>query len=144
MKIGILAAAFIALATTGVANAQEQTINEYVVEMVEERADPGETLVGDIIFDEIPEGESATYTFNINPRKAYFVYGACDDDCYDIDLFGEDRDGELVDLDEEDDDIPLLMVLPGDTGRSLTVTLDMAGCDTDVCVYAIGLYEVED
>ncbi len=144
MKIGIFAAAFVALAATGVANAQGQTINEYVVEMVAERADPGETLVGDIIFDEIPEGESATYTFNINPRKSYFVYGACDDDCYDIDLFGENDDGELVDLDEEDDDIPLLIILPGDSGRKLTVTLDMAGCDTDVCVYGIGLYEFKD
>lgn len=144
MKIGIFAAAFFALGVTGVANAQGQTINEYVVEMVEERADPGETLVGDIIFDEIPEGESATYTFNINPRKSYFVYGACDDDCSDIDLTGQDSDGELVDFDEEEDDIPLLIIMPGDTGRKLTVTLDMAACETDVCVYGIGLYEVED
>lgn len=144
MKIGILAASVVALVAAGVAVAQDLTINEYVVQLVEERADPGETLVGDIIFDEIPEGESATYTFNINPRKSYFVYGACDDDCYDIDLLGEDRDGELVDLDDEDDDIPLLIIMPGETGRSLTVTLDMAGCDTDVCVYGIGLYEVEE
>lgn len=144
MKIRILAASVAAIVATGVAVAQDLTINEYVVQLVEERADPGETLVGDIIFDEIPEGESATYTFNINPRKSYFVYGACDDDCYDIDLLGEDRDGDLVDLDDEDDDIPLLIILPGETGRSLTVTLDMAGCDTDVCVYGIGLYEVEE
>ena len=144
MKIGILAASVAAIVATGVAVAQDLTINEYVVQLVEERADPGETLVGDIIFDEIPEGESATYTFNINPRKSYFVYGACDDDCYDIDLLGEDRDGDLVALDDDDDDIPLLIIMPGETGRSLTVTLDMAGCDTDVCVYGIGLYEVEE
>lgn len=144
MKIGMLAACVAALATAGVAAAQDRTINEYVVSLVAERADPGETLVGDIIFDEIPEGESATYTFKINPRKSYFVYGACDDDCSDIDLFGEDSDGDVVDLDDEDDDIPLLLVLPGESGRSLTVTLDMAACDTDVCVYGIGLYEFEE
>lgn len=144
MKIGFLAASVAALVATGVAVAQDLTINEYVVQMVAERADPGETLVGDIVFDEIEEGESATYTFKLNPRKSYFVYGACDDDCSDIDLFGEDSDGDVVDLDDEDDDIPLLLVLPGESGRSLTVTLDMAACETDVCVYAIGLYEFED
>ena len=132
------------MATAGVAAAQDLTINEYVVQMVAERADAGETLVGDIVFDEIEEGESASHTFRINPRKSYFVYAACDDDCGDIDLFGENDDGDVVDVDEEDDDIPLLLVLPGESGRSLTVTLDMAACDTDVCVYAIGLYEVED
>ncbi len=144
MKIGILAASVAALVATGVAVAQDLTINEYVVQMVAERADPGETLVGDIVFDEIEEGESATYTFKLNPRKSYFVYGACDDDCSDIDLFGEDSNGDVVDLDDEDDDIPLLLVLPGESGRSLTVTLDMTACETDVCVYAIGLYEFED
>ena len=144
MKLGMIAACVAALATAGVAAAQDLTINEYVVQMVAERADAGETLVGDIVFDEIEEGESATHTFRINPRKSYFVYAACDDDCGDIDLFGENDDGDVVDVDEEDDDIPLLLVLPGESGRSLTVTLDMAACDTDVCVYAIGLYEVED
>ena len=144
MKIGILAASVAALVATGVAVAQDLTINEYVVQMVAERADPGETLVGDIVFDEIEEGESATYTFKLNPRKSYFVYGACDDDCSDIDLFGEDSNGDVVDLDDEDDDIPLLHVMPGESGRSLTVTLDMAACETDVCVYAIGLYEFEE
>jgi len=140
----MIAACVAALATAGVAAAQDLTINEYVVQMVAERADAGETLVGDIVFDEIEEGESASHTFRINPRKSYFVYAACDDDCGDIDLFGENDDGDVVDVDEEDDDIPLLLVLPGESGRSLTVTLDMAACDTDVCVYAIGLYEVED
>jgi hypothetical protein len=144
MKLGMIAACVAALATAGVAAAQDLTINEYVVQMVAERADAGETLVGDIVFDEIEEGESATHTFRINPRKSYFVYAACDDDCGDIDLFGENDDGDVVDLDDEDDDIPLLLVLPGESGRSLTVTLDMAACDTDVCVYAIGVYEVED
>jgi|JI9StandDraft_2_1071091.scaffolds.fasta_scaffold49151_3 hypothetical protein len=144
MKLGMIAACVAALATAGVAAAQDLTINEYVVQMVAERADAGETLVGDIVFDEIEEGESASHTFRINPRKSYFVYAACDDDCGDIDLFGENDDGDVVDVDEEDDDIPLLLVLPGESGRSLTVTLDMAACDTDVCVYAIGLYEVED
>ena len=144
MKLGMIAACVAALAPAGVAAAQDLTINEYVVQMVAERADAGETLVGDIVFDEIEEGESASHTFRINPRKSYFVYAACDDDCGDIDLFGENDDGDVVDVDEEDDDIPLLLVLPGESGRSLTVTLDMAACDTDVCVYAIGLYEVED
>ena len=144
MKLGMIAACVAALATAGVAAAQDLTINEYVVQMVAERADAGETLVGDIVFDEIEEGESASHTFRINPRKSYFVYAACDDDCGDLDLFGENDDGDVVDVDEEDDDIPLLLVLPGESGRSLTVTLDMAACDTDVCVYAIGLYEVED
>lgn len=143
MKFRTLAAGAAALAMAGAAAAQGVTINDYVRGLVAEMADEGETLVGSIILGEISEGESFTHTFRLDPEKSYFVYGACDDDCGDIDLLGEDADGEWVDEDAEDDYTPILIVLPGESGDSLTVTLDLAVCDTDICVVGMGLYEAD-
>ncbi len=143
MQLKTIAAGVAALAAAGAATAQDITINEFVRELVAERADDGETLVGTILVDEIAEGESISHTFKLDPRFSYFVYGACDEDCSDIDLFGEDADGGVVDFDDADDDIPLLLIMPGEAGSSLTVTLDMATCYTDVCVYGIGLYKAD-
>lgn len=143
MKTGILAACIAALATAGAAAAQDITINDYVRGLVAGMADAGETLAGSILLEEISEGDSFTHTFTLDPEKSYFVYGACDDDCSDIDMLGEDADGGWVDEDLEEDDMPILIVLPGESGDSLTVTLDMVACETDVCVFGIGLYETE-
>lgn len=55
-----------------------------------------------------------------------------------------DEDGEDIDFDYEDDDVPIIMVEPGESGRELTIRIDMEGCDEDVCVWAVGVYEQED
>jgi hypothetical protein len=143
MKFGTLAVCIAALATAGAAAAQGQTINDYVREQIAAMADDGESLVGSVILDEIIEGESTTHTFRLDPEKSYFVYGACDDDCGDIDMVGEDEDGEWVDEDTEDDYKPILIILPGESGDSLTVTLDLVTCDTDICVVGMGLYAAD-
>ncbi len=138
-----MAASIAALVAAGAAAAQDYTINDQVRDLVAGMAADGETLVGRIVLDEIEEGESATHTFVLDPGKAYMVYAACDDDCSDIDMLGEDAGGAWVDEDVEDDDMPILIILPGESGDSLTVTLDMTACDADVCVFGIGLYETE-
>jgi hypothetical protein len=143
MKIGALALCFTALAVAGAAGAQDVTINDGVRQMVGEMAANGEKLVGEIVLNEIEEGESDTRIFMLDPAKAYIVYSACDDDCFDLNLIGEDADGEWVDEDVGSDDVPILLILPGESGDSLTVTVEMDACDAEVCVYGIGLYETE-
>jgi len=145
MKIrGLALAGALALAAAGVAMAQEQTINAYVTELVESLADDGQTRVGQIRLDEIGEGDSAEFGFDLDPEKSYFVYAACDDDCTDIDMFAFDFDDDIVDFDEEDDDLPFLMIGPGQSGDSMRIQVDMMACDADLCVVGVGLYEIED
>ena len=143
MKIRTLAVCIAAQATAGAAIAQDVTINDYVRQMVSEMAANSGPLVGEIILNEIEEGESHTHTFTLDPAKAYMVYSACDDDCFDLDMVGEDADGEWADEDVGSDDVPILIVMPGASGDSLTVTVEMNACAADVCVYGVGLHETE-
>lgn len=143
MKVRTLAVCIAALATAGAAIAQDVTINDHVRQMVVEMAADGGTLVGQIVLNEIEEGGADTHTFMLDPGKAYMVYAACDDDCFDLDMLGEDADGAWVDEDLAEGDVPILIVMPGASGDSLTVTVEMGACTADVCVYGIGLYETE-
>lgn len=143
MKVQTLAVCIAALTTAGAAVAQDITINDHVRQMVAEMAVNAEKLVGQIVLNEIEEGESDTHTFALDPSKAYMVCSSCDDDCFDLDMVGEDADGEWVDEDVGSDDVPILIVMPGASDDSLIVTVEMDACATDVCVYGIGLYETE-
>lgn len=130
-----------ALTLSGVAIAQEQTISGYVRMLITETADAGEMLVDDIQIEELEEDGSTEFYFDIDPDKTYFVYGACDDDCSDIDLEAHDADEAFVDSDTEDDDAPMLTILPGESGDELHVVVSLSACETDVCVVGVGLYE---
>lgn len=141
-------AAFLAgcAATVGLAcpvSAQEQTVNAYVRGMIASAADQDRALVGDVMIGEIAEGGRLEYTFIISPSKTYVVYGACDDDCSNIDLRGSDASGRQVDMDLDADDVPILLIERGASDDRLTVTLEMAACETEVCVTGVGLFETD-
>jgi|GEM_PF-926779 len=144
MKVRLLASlAAMALAGMGAAVAQTQTIEDYVRGLITENVEPGERLIGRVEIRELEEGDETWLVFNLDEDKSYFVYGACDDDCSDIDLTAEDGDGHQVDSDEQDDDAPVLLISSGEAGDELHVRASMATCEADVCVLGVGLYETE-
>ena len=134
----------LAAVTAPFAVAQQGTINDYVRAMVDGFADVDETLVGDIQLEELEIDASTEFVFDIDPEKTYFVYSACDEDCFDIDLYGHDADEELVDADDEDDATPILVVMPGASGDELHVIVELVDCETETCVVGVGLYEAND
>lgn len=137
-------AAMLAVCVAPLALAQQDTINDHVRDMIEEMAGADSQLVGEIRLDELEPDGSAEFIFNVDPEKMYFVYGACDDDCYDIDLFAHDASEAAIDADEEEDAAPYLMILPGDAADELHVVIGLAECETDTCVVGVGLYEAAD
>jgi len=132
-----------ALALCGVAAAQEQTINDYVRSLVEGRANPDETLI-DLQLEEVEAGDSVELFFDIDPDATYFVYGACDGDCSDLDLSAHDADDLPVDDDDEDDDSPMLLIISGESGDELHVVVDLVDCEAETCVVGVGVYEIGD
>jgi len=141
MKSALPALCAAALALAGVASAEERGGSEFVRTQVASRADSGEKLVGEIIIGRMRPAELVKYTFGIDPSKEYWVYGACDADCSNIDLLGSDASGAEVDTDALEDNAPVLWIEPGSSGDKLTVTILMAECATDTCVTGVGLYE---
>jgi len=134
----------ILFAGIGAASAQDQTINDYVRGLVDFMSDVDETLVGDIQVEELEIDQSTEFVFDIDPEKMYFVYGACDDDCYDIDLLAQDADEGLVNADEEDDATPVMGILPGESGDQLHIVVTLVDCETETCVVGVGLYEAAE
>lgn len=124
--------------------AQEQTINDYVRAMVDGFAAPEERLIGDVKLEELEIDDSVEFVFEIDPEATYYVYGACDDDCFDIDLFAHDADEGPLDGDDEDDATPVLMIMPGESGDELHVVVQLIDCETETCVVGVGLYEADE
>lgn len=138
----------LALALSGAASAQDQTIDDYVrgrvfsiAQQVANSKDVDLVQVGDIMLGEIAKGQTLKYTFAIDPDKPYAVVGTCDSDCMDIDLLASDVSGKTVAEDPWSDPEAAILIYAGDAGSNLTVTVEMMLCDTDVCVVGVGLYQ---
>lgn len=131
------------LACAGAAMAQERTINDHVREQVSAMADPAEKLVGEIRLAELSMVDEVEFVFEIDPDKEYAVYGACDDDCFDLDLTAYDNNGANLAEDLEEDEFPILFIEPHIAGDHLHVVAFMADCETEVCVLGVGLYELK-
>jgi hypothetical protein len=141
MKIRMVAlASALAIAGSGYAIAQ-QDLHAMVKSIITETADDNEKLVGSLRSGELEEGESDDFSIRIDPGQEYAIYSSCDFDCYDLDLAIVDDDGNEIDFDYEDDDVPIVIVEPGESGDTLNIRIDMEGCDEDVCVWAVGVYE---
>ncbi|MDX2275242.1 MAG: PPC domain-containing protein [Hyphomonadaceae bacterium] len=65
----------------------------------------------------------------------YRVYGACDNDCSDIDMEIYDANGELADRDVATDDTPYVQITPSQTGLHF-VRLWVFACESEPCYAA--------
>ena len=85
------------LLSSGAATAQQAALHEKIRTLVAENADQDEHLIGEIKTGRIDDGDTADLIFTVAPGKTYWLYGACDDDCYNLDLEGLDEDGNSLD-----------------------------------------------
>jgi hypothetical protein len=141
MKIAMAALAGALLVGGGGYAIAQQDLHQMVKSIITDTVDGSEKLVGRLRSGELEEGESDEFSIRIDPTKEYAVYSSCDFDCYDLDLAIVDEDGDDIDFDYEDDDVPIVMVEPGESGDRLNIRIDMEGCDEDVCIWAVGVYE---
>ena len=140
MKLGIALLASALVAGGGVAFAQ-QDLHEVVKSIITDTVSDDEKPIGALESGELEEGDSYIFSVKIDPNKEYAVYSSCDFDCHDLDLAIVDEDGDDIDFDYEDDDVPIVMVERGEAGDELNIRIDMEGCDADICVWAVGVYE---
>jgi hypothetical protein len=93
-----------------------------------------ETQIGSLHDD-----ENDSFTLTLHAGTAYALVGVCDNDCKDIDLVLYDADGDQVDSDIQNDDVPIVQVTPKETER-YRVKVIMANCQTNPCWYGVGVY----
>ena len=93
-----------------------------------------ETQIGTLHDD-----ENDSFNLTLHSGTTYALVGVCDNDCKDLDLVLYDADGDQVDSDIQNDDVPIVQVTPRETQR-YRVKVIMANCQTSPCWYGIGVY----
>ena len=71
----------------------------------------------------------------LSAGTTYRVYGACDDNCADLDMEIYGGDGHLVDRDTARDDTPYVQITPARSGR-VYVRIWLYSCRADACYVA--------
>jgi len=134
-----LAAGAVAATGSGAAIAQ-LAVDEHLRRSLEAPLSSKEVLVDRAQLVELQQGETREFVFQIDPGERYTIYGGCDDDCSDINLVARSPGGELVDEDLEDDDEPLVLIAPGDSGNAIRVTLSLESCETETCIAGVAIF----
>jgi hypothetical protein len=85
----------------------------------------------------VPLNLNSAYLWAVNLRAGvnYRIYGACDDDCRDLDMEVYGNDGELADRDIAVDDVPYVQITPTRSGPHY-VRLWVYACEAEPCYSA--------
>lgn len=131
-----------AIAGAGIASADEVSI---VRDRLTAAADPSyQRPAREFEIVEAATGQVGETTFEPEVGKSYFVYGACDDSCTNIDLaLADSNDSWFTEADRRPDATPVVMIPSSDTPRVISIALDMVECATETCTMGIGIYSVE-
>ncbi|OYX48065.1 MAG: hypothetical protein B7Y90_11575 [Alphaproteobacteria bacterium 32-64-14] len=110
--------------------------------------------VGETRYVTIKAGEVLTLPFEADATVEYYVNIICDDDCVNVDLAALEADGTEADIDDADDNAPVLNLhaaeyrspLDKPTGlpRPMTIEIRMKACNADACTLGLRITRVED
>ncbi|MHA7819428.1 MAG: toll/interleukin-1 receptor domain-containing protein [Erythrobacter sp.] len=77
-------------------------------------------------------GQSQSYSVGLDAGTSYMIVGNCDLDCSDIDMWLYDENGNLIDSDVLDDDVPVLEVTPVRSAE-FQMRIEMFTCTVEPC-----------
>lgn len=81
---------------------------------------------------------TGTHEMEVVAGNRYILFGACDNDCTDLDLKIYNPDGTVLAQDIATDDIPTLVFQPSTSAR-YRVEVIMAHCNRSPCFYGVQL-----
>lgn len=99
------------------------------------------SIVGEIRIGQLVEPDDETFTFKVDPGKAYVAFGACDDSCSELSLAAREKGGAFIDNSSGQDNDHPLIAIEDFKGDEITIEATMFECDADPCVFGIALAE---
>jgi hypothetical protein len=93
----------------------------------------------DVYTGSVKNEESDYLTLTLHAGTAYAIIAVCDNDCSDIDLRIFNEDDKELDSDVENDDNPIVTVVPTSDGK-FRLKVIMAKCTTSPCFFGVGVY----
>lgn len=95
-------------------------------------------VVAGPVFGSLDDDEETSHEMTVNRGTDYVLFGACDNDCRDLDILVYDPDGDLVRRDVAADDNPVVVFTAAMAGKH-RVKVVMADCRTEPCRYGLQL-----
>jgi len=137
MKYGFLMAGLFLLPAGAIAQDRWEEQVTTQLELVEELAGTeGYRRRGTYIMDSLRDDETDSFTVNLKTGSEYKLFGVCDTDCGDIEMWLYDENGNEIDKDVSDDDVPVVEVNPSWTGE-FRIKIKMYDCSDEPCRYGI-------
>ncbi len=88
----------------------------------------------------LPASSMMMLELKLAAGESYFIAGVCDQDCGDLDLeIFDDVNGESVDEDVEDDDVPMLEFTAPRTGQYM-LAVRMVKCEAQNCYFGLRIF----
>lgn len=84
----------------------------------------------------LASGRRQTLSVRLEAGVEYAFVAACDTDCNDIDLQIGNRDGQVLEIDDEDDDSPIVLFTPSRSG-TFSLTVSMISCSQAPCAFGV-------
>ena len=129
-------------------NPKSQAEMQKLIELVAPTGD----RVGPMPFGELPSGAATVISVDADRRGEYYFNAICDDDCTDLNLVALGADGTQLDIDDADDNAPVLDVMADEVGadddpkphpRPITIQVRMVNCKAAVCAYGLLITRTE-
>ncbi len=95
-------------------------------------------VVGGPVFGSLDDDGKASHEMTVVSGVDYVLFGACDNDCTDVDLIVYDQNGRVVKRDILADDKPVVMFTAGRSAK-YRIEVVMAVCATEPCRYGLQL-----
>lgn len=95
-------------------------------------------VVAGPVYGSLNDDAKASHDMNVVGDREYVLFGACDNDCSDLDLLIYDGAGDLVRRDVATDDRPVLIFTPKKSGK-YRIEVVMAACTDAPCRYGLQL-----
>lgn len=99
----------------------------------------GYDLTDELIFSSLDDGESESFTIDVDGGKDYRMIALCDEDCDDIDIYLEDTNGNVLDEDISLNDAPIVSLTAKGESRYV-LRVRMYSCSLEPCYFAIGVF----
>lgn len=90
------------------------------------------------VFGSLDRGARATHNMTVAGGTNYVIFGACDNDCTDVDIKILDARGNVIMQDIAVDDRPVLLFTARNSGK-YRVEVIMASCSASPCRYGVQL-----
>jgi hypothetical protein len=95
-------------------------------------------VVAGPVYGSLADDAKGSHDMTVVAGREYVLFGACDNDCTDLDLLIYDGSGDLVRRDVATDDRPVLIFTAAKAGK-YRIQVVMATCSDEPCRYGLQL-----